>query len=173
MFSRILVGVNGSEHAARALAVAIDLAVAERGRLTLISAVPHPSPWAWGGPVSLDQLRRDSERYHYAMLRKAAEAVPAQVPTTLLVRHGRAADRLLAELRRDHYDLIVVGSGNRSRLRSALFGGLGPALERKSQVPVVVIPAPTTDARGGARGRRREHRLLPAKRVHRHGSAAA
>jgi nucleotide-binding universal stress UspA family protein len=75
MFSRILVGVNGSEHAARALAVAIDLAVAERGRLTLISAVPHPSPWAWGGPISLDDLRRDSARYYEAMLRKAAEAV--------------------------------------------------------------------------------------------------
>jgi len=97
MFSRILVGVNGSEPAARALAVAIDVAVAERGRLTLISAVPHPSPWAWGRPISLDDLRRDSERYYETMLRKAGETVPAQVPTTLLVRQGPAADRLLHE----------------------------------------------------------------------------
>lgn len=172
MLSRILVGVNGSEHAASALAVAIDLAVAERGRLTLISAVPHPSLWAWGGPISLDELRRDAERYYEAMLRKAVEAVPAQVPTTLLVRHGPAADCMLGEVRRDHYDLIVVGSGTHGRLCSALFRDLGPTLERQSPVPVLVVPARATDARDSERGRRREYTPLQAKRLHRHGSAA-
>src|SRR5881227_1938667 len=88
MFSRILVGVDGSEHAAVALAVATELAVAGRGRLTLMSIVPHPSPWAWGGPFSPDELRRDAERHYEAVLRNAAKAVPAQVPTILLVRHG-------------------------------------------------------------------------------------
>src|SRR5437588_614109 len=73
MLSRILVGVDGSEHAASALAVAIDLALAERGRLTLMSTVPPPSPWAWGGPFSPDELRRDAERYYEAVLRKAVQ----------------------------------------------------------------------------------------------------
>jgi nucleotide-binding universal stress UspA family protein len=154
MFSRILVGVDGSEHGARALAVATELAVAGRGRLSLMSIVPHPSPWAWGGPFSPDELRRDAERYYEAVLRKAVEAVPAQVPTVLHVRHGRAADRLLDEVRRDHYDLIVVDSRNRGRLRSALFGGLGP--ERRSPVPILVVPVPTPDVRGSEQGRGRE-----------------
>ena len=153
--------------------MAIELAVAERGRLTLMAIVPHPSPWAWGGPISLDELRRDSERYYEAVLRKAVEAVPAQVPTTVLVRHGPAVDRLLDEVRRDHYDLIVVGSRDRGRLRSALFGGLGQKLERQSPVPVLVVPVPTTDVRGSERGRGRELGLLRANRLHRHGSAAA
>jgi nucleotide-binding universal stress UspA family protein len=173
MFSRILVGVDGSEQGARALAVATELAVAERGRLSLIATVPHPSPWAWGGPISLDDLRRDAERYYEAMLRKAADRVPAEVPTTLLVRHGPAADRLLDELRRDHYDLIVVGSRERGRLRSALFGGLGQKLERQSPIPVLAVPVPTTDVRGHERGRGRDLGLLRVDRPHRHGSAAA
>ena len=110
MFSRILVGVDGSDRGASALAVATELAVAERGRLALMATVPHPSPWAWGGPISLEDLRRDSERDSETELRKAAEAVPAQVSTTVLVRHGPAVARLLDEVRRDDYDLIVVGS---------------------------------------------------------------
>src|SRR4051794_14170624 len=58
MFSRILVGVDGSEHGARALAVATGLAVAKRGRLTVMSIVPHPCPWAWGGGLGPKLARR-------------------------------------------------------------------------------------------------------------------
>jgi nucleotide-binding universal stress UspA family protein len=173
MFSRILVGVDGSEHAARALAVATELAVAERGRLTLMAIVPRPSPWAWGGPFSPDELRRDAERYYETVLRNAAEAVPQQVPTILLLRHGRAADRLLDEVRRDHYDLIVVGSRECGRLRSALFGGLGEKLERQSPIPVLAVPVPTMDVRGSERGRGRDLGLLRVDRLHRRRSAAA
>jgi nucleotide-binding universal stress UspA family protein len=51
MLSRIFVGVDGSEHGARALAVATELAVAERGRLTLMAIVPRPSPLGVGRAV--------------------------------------------------------------------------------------------------------------------------
>jgi nucleotide-binding universal stress UspA family protein len=173
MFSRILVRVAGSDRGASAVAVATGLAVAGRGRLTLMAAIPHPSPWAWGGPISLEDLRRGSERDSEAALRKTAEAVPAQVPTTVLVRHGPAYDRLLDEARRGHYDLIVVGSRHRGRLRSALFGGLGHKLERESPVPVLVVPVPTPDARGSERRCGRDFGLLGVNRLRSHGSCAA
>jgi nucleotide-binding universal stress UspA family protein len=173
VFSRILVGVDGSDRGSSALAVAIELAVAERGRLTLMATVPQPSPWAWGGPISLEDLRRDSERDTETGLRKVAEAVPAQVPTTVLVRHGPAVDRLLDEVRRDHYDLIVVGSRHRGRLRSALFGGLGHKRERQSPVPVLVVPVPTPDAPGSERRCGRDLGLLRVNRLRSHGSGAA
>ena len=173
MFSRILVGLDGSEHGAWALAVATELAVAERGRLTLMAVVPRPSPWAWAGPFIPDELPRDAERYYEAVLRTAAEGVPQQVPAILLLRHGRAADRLLDEVRRDHYDLIVVGSRERGRMHSALFGGLGQKLERQSPIPVLAVPAPTTDVHGSERGRGPELRLVPVEGLHRHGSSAA
>jgi nucleotide-binding universal stress UspA family protein len=119
MFSRILVGVGGSERSARALAVATELAVAERGRLTLTAIVRAPSPSAWGGPFSPDELRRDAERYYERLLCKTVEAVREQVPTIRLVRHGRAAHCLLDEVRRDHYHcrasrLILRGTPGRA-----------------------------------------------------------
>jgi Universal stress protein family len=99
--------------------------------------------------------------------------VPAQVPTTLPVRHGPTADCLLDEVRRDHYHLIVVGSRDRGRLRATRFGGLGPTLERRSPIPVLVVPVPTTDVRGSERGRGRELGLLRVNGLRHHGSAAA
>jgi nucleotide-binding universal stress UspA family protein len=172
MFSRILAVVDGSEQGARALAVATELAVADQVRLTLMAIVPRPSPLAWGCPLSPAELRSEAERYYEAILRNAAEAVPQEVPTILLLRHGGAADRLLDEVGRDHYDLIVVGSRERGRLCAALFGGLGQKLERQSPIPVLAVPVPTTDVGGTERGRP-ELRLVPVDRLHRHGSAAA
>ena len=136
-----------------------------------MSTVPHPSRWAWDEPISPDELRRDAERYYEAIFARRRKRCRRQVPTTLLLRHGRAAGCLLDDGRRDHYDLITVGSRERGRLRSALFGGLGQKLERRSPVPVLVVPVPTTDVRGSERGRGRELGLLRVNRLYRHGSA--
>jgi nucleotide-binding universal stress UspA family protein len=135
MFSRILAVVDGSEQGARALAVATELAVADQVRLTLMAIVPRPSPLAWGCPLSPAELRSEAERYYEAILRNAAEAVPQEVPTILLLRHGGAADRLLDEVGRDHYDLIVVGSRERGRLCAASSAASGRSSSAKAPYP--------------------------------------
>ena len=62
MFRNILVSVDGSVHAERALSEAIDIAVADRARLTILTAIPKSPTWmcaslAVPAPPPLDRVR--------------------------------------------------------------------------------------------------------------------
>ena len=87
MFSRILVALDGSAHADRALREAVELAKAGRGSLTLITAVPEPSAWILGGmyavPLNLDELREQITRLrtlHPAIVLYDAHSICSHVP---------------------------------------------------------------------------------------------
>jgi nucleotide-binding universal stress UspA family protein len=82
MFRDILVAVDGSAHAERALEEAIDLARLSGGSLTLVTVVPELSAWFFAAgaglppPVDLAQLREDLIREYRQMLEQAEARVP-------------------------------------------------------------------------------------------------
>jgi nucleotide-binding universal stress UspA family protein len=141
MFRRILVGVDGSQHADRALEEAIDLADLGHGRLTLLTAVPEPPTWTLAGftavPPPPDEIDREDE-YH-GILEAAVARVPQDVSVVKILSHEPAERALMDELRRDCYDLVVVGSRGRGALRSALLGSVSHHLLHHSPVPVLVL----------------------------------
>ena len=81
MFRRLLVAFDGSTHAQRALAEAVDLAQTNSGRLTVMTVVPEPSAWALGSgyepAVDLHDLSKQIEREYQAMLDATVDSVPA------------------------------------------------------------------------------------------------
>src|SRR6201995_1727966 len=84
MFRNILVSVDGSVHAARAVSEAIDIAVADRERLPILTAIPRSPMWmcaplAVPAPPPLD---RELERESQQVLRAAERRVPDSVPVT-------------------------------------------------------------------------------------------
>ena len=66
MFHRLLVAFDGSPHAQRALAEAIDLAQTNNGRLTVMTLAPEPSAWTLGGgfdvPINLSDHSHGARR---------------------------------------------------------------------------------------------------------------
>ncbi len=150
MFRRILVAFDGSQHAKRALADAIELSQANHARLTVIAVVPDPNLWLGAAaevPVNLGGLDEFAEREYQAMLDRAVQSVPADVSVTKLLKRGAAAVAILAEARDNHHDLIVMGSRGRGELRSLLLGSVSHAVLHSSPVPVLVSRLPhSTDA---------------------------
>ena len=114
MFRRLLVAFDGSPHAQRALAEAVDLAQTNSGRLTLMTVVPEPSAWALGSgyepAVDLQDLSRQIEREYQTMLDAAVDTLPDDLPVTKVLTRGPAGPAIVAEARTSDHDLIVMGS---------------------------------------------------------------
>jgi nucleotide-binding universal stress UspA family protein len=138
---RPLLAYDGSEPAEEALDVAIELASASRGRLTILSAI-HQIPYlacTGAAPEAVAEARRsfltDAER----MVCRAVERVPRGIPVTKIVSGDPVERVLLAEAISGRHDLIVIGSRGRGPIRSRLLGSVGRTMLRRSPLPVLVV----------------------------------
>jgi nucleotide-binding universal stress UspA family protein len=126
MFRNILVCVDGSAHAERALSEAIDLATAERSRLTILTSIPRPPYWACN-PVTaagIEPLANDLADEAKATFNAAVDRVPASIPVTKILTHQPIREALMARIRSGEHDLVVMGSRGRGALTASLMGSV-------------------------------------------------
>lgn len=149
MFHKILVGVDGSSHAAAALGHAIDIAQTQHASLTLITALQPYHDWysglAMGGP-SVEfvpevtaALNADARR----ILDAAAATVPSDVASETRLVEGRVVDVILEAVRNSDHDLIAIGSRGRGDVTSLVLGSVSHNLIHHSPVPVLLVHMPT------------------------------
>jgi nucleotide-binding universal stress UspA family protein len=151
MFHNILVCVDGSPHAERALAEAIDLADAQHARLTLLSSVSAPPYWATTPMTAagIDSLATEFADEAQEALRAAAARVPGSIPLTKILSHEPIRDALMDEIKTGRHDLVVMGSRGRGALTASLLGSVSHYALNHSRVPVLVVHA--QEARSPAR----------------------
>jgi nucleotide-binding universal stress UspA family protein len=141
---RVLVAFDGSPGAWAALRYGIAVADSRRAVLTIASVVNDPPPLCVGLPPfavpwTPESLRRDAERRLSQALAAARDEVPATIPVSTALLHGRTA-RALADLADgDHYDLVVIGPRGSGRLRRRLASGVMPALLSRCRASVLVV----------------------------------
>lgn len=143
MFRNILVCVDGSAHAARALDEAIDLAAAARGRLTILTAIPRPPYWA-ASPVtipSVEPLAAELTSETRETLRAAVERVPETIPVTSVLSEKPIREALMERLKCGDYDLLVMGSRGRGALTASVLGSVSHYALNHSRIPVLIIHA--------------------------------
>lgn len=156
MFRNILVSVDGSSHADRALDEAIDLARCSNARLTILTAVPRPPVWA-SAPLAMaatEPLAVGLEREATDVLRRAVDRVPKSVPVTSILSQEPIRTALMHRITSGNHDLLVIGSRGRGAITSSLLGSVSHHALHHSPIPVLVIHAeeeaaaarPATDA---------------------------
>jgi nucleotide-binding universal stress UspA family protein len=135
MLSRILVPLDGSELAERALTYATALARPTGAQLVLVRAV-----------VSHTLAGVDPRERQMGAIREA-EAYLEQIATNVrllgfgcepVVRYGHAAECIVESTRTRHVDLIVIASHGRTGPSRLVFGSVAEAVVAASPVPVLV-----------------------------------
>lgn len=144
--SSILVGVDFSESADRALGQAVLLAEKLSARLDLVYVydVPVVAMPELVMPSTNDTPPMAEFRQQLKELR--ARVVGNRVPSRIHLLYGDAVAGMLDLIEELQPEMVVVGSHGRGAVMRALMGSVSERLSRRSPVPVLIVPAPARAA---------------------------
>lgn len=134
MFNRILVPLDGSTLSERALPVATLLGQATGGRLSLVRAT--------GENDSAGGARQQARAY----LESVAHRLGTQASVDVATPDGPAARGILAEIDRQHADLVVMTTHGHTGLQRLVHGSVAEAVLADSPVPVLLVRMNVTPA---------------------------
>ena len=143
MFKRILVPLDGSERAERALPVAARLARISGGSIVLLRAVTSPIDFAWyamESPVSMQEgMEADIARAtdYLASVAGSSELAGIEIKTEVLP--GAPALCIFPVVRAFQADLIVMCSHGYTGRTRWILGSVSQKVARHSPVPVLVL----------------------------------
>lgn len=148
MIRKILVPIDGSETARKALEYALDLAI-QTGSTVMLLSVIDKSPY-YGAmtvpPVSTpthmlenleDYMRQTIEAY----LTEAEELCKGKgVVSQKIIEMGHPGEEIVKAAESSRADLIIMGSHGRSALGAALLGSVTfSVIHRETKIPVLVV----------------------------------
>lgn len=140
MFSRILVGYDGTPHSEAAFKAALDLARKYKAELHVV-AVAHLPEYPAAVEEVQGTLNHAEQYYGEALLKAATEARHARVRVKTHLLKGHASHAMLELAEREGLDLIVVGARPLSGLQRYLLGSVSAAIARYSTCSVLVVKA--------------------------------
>lgn len=147
MFQKILVGVDGSESALKAVALAAALSETHRAHLVLvhvvqlsaiadqvlkISATEHLKENPKGIMEKLSQNVLDKARKH------ALQAGAIEEQITTVTTDGDQARQLIQAAKRRKADLIVLGTRGRGRMEGLLLGSVSQKIAALAPCPCLI-----------------------------------
>ncbi len=138
---RVVVGVDGSEAAARALAWALDEGRARQAEVEVVNAW-HP-PYV--GAYPFDPAALDLDLFEQGARDLIAEALGGQdltglpSPPKVTVVSDTAAQAVITAA--EGADLVVIGSRGRGGFIGLLLGSVSQQVAHHAPCPVVVVPA--------------------------------
>ncbi|MBB3141606.1 universal stress protein [Halomonas organivorans] len=149
MYQSILVPVDGSEHSAKALGVAAQLARGSSASLTLMTVAGYPPGnmglFTGGTPEPFtsenwneiaDSLKADAQQ----ALKTVQDSVDLSgIEVETLVRQGTPAEGILKEAEQRGVDVIVMGSRGVSDMHGMIFGSTSHKVSHVAPCTVITV----------------------------------
>ena len=137
---KILVPLDGSDSAKRALQYAVELARLCRGEVGLLHMVDlnqHISAFeqvSTGGYVPAE-LKESG----YALLAEAMHEVPSDVPAKTIVRVGAPPMGIVEVCREGGYDMIIMGNRGLGTIQQLFLGSVSQYVLHHAPCPVTIM----------------------------------
>jgi nucleotide-binding universal stress UspA family protein len=138
MFTTIVLGLDGSDGAKRAIPFAVELARRDDAKL-VIAHVEEDIVGKGGGPIAAteDEIQAQIERQAEEL---SSQGVPTTVRKSTIMLGGPAA--AIARIADDaDADLMVVGTHGHSAIAGVILGSVAQRLPYMAHQPVLVVPA--------------------------------
>jgi nucleotide-binding universal stress UspA family protein len=136
MLKKILLALDGSENAERALWWVIKVAGREKAQVVLFRAVDTK----FLEPEFIPSQVKDALDY---LLRMETEFNQAGLPTKVLAREGNPAELIVKVAMEERCDLIVMTTRGGSKVKRWVIGGVTEQVMRLSPIPVLPIQSRT------------------------------
>lgn len=148
MFSRILIPLDGSKRAERALSVGARIARASHGSIVLAQVVGIPAEYSMYGYGSFTvqtpsmtedmiELEETNARAYLEIIGQSETLKDIPTETKILVGNAAAALEELAE--EEKVDLIVMCSHGDTGFKRWLIGSVAQKVSRRSHIPVLIL----------------------------------
>ncbi len=139
MFRKILVAIDGSEGATKALRAALDVAKHYESDLHSISIEEHlPHYAATVGEVV--EAKQEAADYFRRVIREAESAAIAYgIRLTAHVMPGHEVEAIVQFVKDRGFDLLVIGFMGHSRIYERIWGGTSQNLTRLTPCSVLVV----------------------------------
>lgn len=136
---KILVAIDGSEHATRALRYALDIAGKFGAKVFAVTVVEptYLPPEPYGLADQVDRARREDAAIILADAVKVAKEMGVAADGTVLF--GSPADVMTQTADEQQVDLVVVGSRGRGALGRVFLGSVSDRMLHLSKRPVLVV----------------------------------
>jgi nucleotide-binding universal stress UspA family protein len=142
MHEKIVLGVDGSEHSARAVRWTAEHAASLDADVVVVHAVELPVT-ATAAPYPLPSLMTPQERTQLETLVASEWCAPLAtrgVPFRVVLKDGNAARAVIDVANEENADLVVTGRRGRGGFAELLLGSTGHHLSHHLGRPLLLVP---------------------------------
>jgi nucleotide-binding universal stress UspA family protein len=147
-FSKIVVGIDGSEESMKAAEYAISIAKLYNAELNAITVLTsdigyiYSSPGVESPPLTVKEivlLAGDEAKKWFDEIKEKANKKGVQLKTESIVAKKSLLNTILEYVEEHNINLVVVGTRGRSGIKKMLLGSVASGLVTHSPCPVLVI----------------------------------
>jgi nucleotide-binding universal stress UspA family protein len=133
-----LVPIDGSEHAEKALTLALEMAEKHEACIEILTVVPglvNDPEWM---KVYTEKMKENGEVMLSEALKKAKESKP-EIIISKRLEEGATVPKILEIAKDGNHDVIIIGSRGLGFVKGFLLGSVSSKVVNQAEIPVLIV----------------------------------